>query len=574
MAVHNRDIASAFEEMADLLDIQGANPFRIRAYRNAARAVEELSTDLAGLLAKGEELPHIPGIGADLAAKIREICSRGRLKALGALRRQVPPGLCDLLKLPGLGPKRVQTLYSKLGVHTLTQLRRAVHDGRLRSLAGFGPGIEGRVSAALAATARHGQRLKLAIAAQYAEPLAAYLSAGPGVTRVEIAGSYRRARETVGDIDIVVAAAPDSAVIQRFVDYEEVARIVAQGPTRASVELRSGLQVDLRAIEPESFGAALVYFTGSKAHNIALRRIGQARGLKINEYGVFKGARRIAGKTEADVYRTIDLPWIPPELREDWGEIEAARAHKLPVLIERADLRGDLHLHTRATDGRDTIADMAEAARAAGLSYIAVTEHSRHLAMAHGLDPKRLMAQADEIDRINATLDGVTILKGVEVDILEDGSLDLPDDALGRLDLVVAAVHSSFHLSREKQTTRILRAMERPHFSILAHPSGRLISEREPYDVDMGRIIHAARERGCFLELNAHPERLDLLDIHCRKAKEEGVLVAISSDAHGVGEFANLRFGVLQARRGWLSKAEVLNARPLAELRRLLRKTM
>jgi len=574
MAVHNRDIAAAFEEMADLLDIQGANPFRIRAYRNAARAIDELSIDLASLLAKGEELPRIPGIGADLAGKIRELCAKGRLKALASLRRQVPPGLSDLLKLPALGPKRVQTLYRKLGIHTSAQLRRAIHDGRLRSVAGFGPAIEAQLSAALAAAKERPERLKLAVAAQYAEPLRAYLAAVPGVVAVEVAGSYRRARETVGDIDIVVAARSGSPVIERFAGYEEVAQVMAQGPTRASVALRSGLQVDLRSVEPDSFGAALVYFTGSKAHNIALRRIAQGRGLKINEYGVFEGVRRIAGKTEADVYRTIGLPCIPPELREDWGEIEAARANKLPDLIEQSALKGDLHLHTRATDGHDTIAAMAEAARAAGLSYVAVTEHSKHLAMAHGLDPKRLMAQADEIDRINTTLSGMTILKGIEVDILEDGSLDLPDDVLGRLDLVVAAVHSGFHLSREKQTARILKAMERPHFSILAHPSGRLISEREPYDVDMARIIHAARERGCFLELNAHPARLDLLDIHCRKAKEEGVLVAISSDAHSVGEFANLKFGVLQARRGWLAKEDVLNARPLAELRRLLKKTM
>jgi len=362
--------------------------------------------------------------------------------------------------------------------------------------------------------------------------------------------------------------------MERFTAYDEVTRVTAQGPTRPSVVLRSGLQVGLRVVEAKSFGAALVYFTGSKAHNIVLRRLAQARGLKINEYGVFRGTRRIAGKSEEEVYRSVGLPWIPPELREDWGEIEAARARKLPTLIERNDLRGDLHLHTRATDGQDTLRAMVDAARAAGLSYVAVTEHSKRLAMAHGLDARRLRAQTEEIDRLNGTLKGITVLKGIEVDILEDGSLDLPDDVLGELDLVIGAVHSAFHLSREKQTARVLKAMERPHFSILAHPTGRLIPAREPYDIDMARIIRGARDRGCFLELNAHPSRLDLLDVHCRVAKEEGVLVAVSSDAHSTTELANLRFGILQARRGWLAKDDVLNTRPLSALRALLKRTM
>ncbi|HEX7972176.1 MAG TPA: PHP domain-containing protein [Thiobacillus sp.] len=362
--------------------------------------------------------------------------------------------------------------------------------------------------------------------------------------------------------------------MQHFTAYDEVADVISAGATRASVVLKSGLQVDLRVVAQQAYGAALHYFTGSRAHNIAIRRMAQARGLKLNEYGVFRGAERVAGDDEASVYRSVGLPFIPPELRENRGEIEAAHAGRLPALVELPDLRGDLHAHTTATDGHDSLRDMALAAKAQGLEYLAITEHSRRLAMAHGLDPQRLARQCDEIDRLNPELDGITLLKGIEVDILEDGSLDLPDDVLGRLDLVVGAVHSQFNLSRARQTARILRAMDHPHFSLLAHPSGRLIDRRAPYDVDMLRLIRHARARGCFLELNAHPERLDLLDSQCQMAKEEGVLVSIDSDAHSTFDFSNLKYGVGQARRGWLEKDDVLNTRPLAALRRLLKRTV
>jgi DNA polymerase (family 10) len=361
--------------------------------------------------------------------------------------------------------------------------------------------------------------------------------------------------------------------MDRFTGYDEVTEVLSAGPTRASVLLRCGLQVDLRVVEAASYGAALCYFTGSKAHNIVIRRLGQEMGLKINEYGVFRGSTRIAGETEESVYAAVGLPWIPPELREDRGEIEAARAGRLPRLVELADLRGDLHAHTKATDGHDTLREMALAARARGLSYLAITEHSRRLAMAHGLDPQRLARQCDEIDRLNATLEGIVLLKGIEVDILEDGTLDLPDSALAQLDLVVGAIHSRFDLPRSRQTERILRAMDNPHFTILAHPTGRMIESRPPYDVDMLRIVRQARARGRFLELNAHPERLDLLDTYCMMAKEEGVAVAVSSDAHSALDFDNLRFGIGQARRGWLSAGDVLNTRTLPQLRRLLAST-
>ena len=376
-------------------------------------------------------------------------------------------------------------------------------------------------------------------------------------------------RETVGDLDILVTAMGASEVAGRFRKYPEVREVLAAGPTRSSVVLHSGLQVDLRVVAPESFGSALHYFTGSKAHNIAVRRIAQEQGLKLNEYGVFRGERRVAGETEASVFAAVGLPWIAPELREDRGEIEAARAGKLPQLVELSDLRGDLHAHTRWTDGHDSVREMAVAAAARGLAYLAITDHSRRLTVARGLDPQRLRTQCDEIARESAKLADIALLTGIEVDILEDGALDLPDAVLAGLDIVIAAVHSRFELSRERQTERILRALDHPAVALLAHPLGRLIDRREPYDVDMLKIIRKAKACGVCLELNAHPERLDLTDTHCRMAKDEGVLVSVNSDAHSALEFDNLKFGIGQARRGWLEKADVLNTRGLVEVKRV-----
>ncbi|MBZ0095987.1 MAG: DNA polymerase/3'-5' exonuclease PolX [Sulfuricella sp.] len=574
MPIHNADIAAIFEEIADLLEIQGANPFRIRAYRNAARTLGELSQDARMLVEKGDDLKRLPGIGDDLSARIQEIVATGSCSLLKRLRTELPPAVTELLKIPGLGPKRVKALHHGLEVQTVEQLYRAARDGRIRALPGFGEKTELNILQAVEAHVSQAHRFKLAVAAQYAEALRTCLAAVPGVKQVTIAGSFRRMRETVGDLDILVTAMPDSPVMQRFTAYDEVAEVLSAGAKRASVMLKCGLQVDLRVVAEESYGAALQYFTGSKAHNIAIRRIAQKHGLKVNEYGVYRGEARIAGESEESVYRAVGLPYIPPELREDRGEIEAAHAGRLPQLVELADLRGDLHVHTRATDGRNTLREMALAAQAQGFEYLAITEHSRRLTVAHGLDPLRLARQCDEIDALNEQLTGITLLKGIEVDILEDGSLDLPDNVLARLDLVVGAVHSKFDLSRARQTERILRAMEHPCFTLLAHPTGRLIEKREPYDVDMLRIIRQAKKRGCFLELNAHPERLDLLDTYCQMAKEEGVLISINSDAHSTFDFANLRFGVGQARRGWLEKQDVLNSRPLAELRTLIKRTM
>lgn len=574
MPIQNADIATVFNEIADLLEIEGANPFRIRAYRNAARTIFELGQDARELVAQHADLSKLPGIGKDLSAKIIEIVQTGRCQTLEKLRRQTPPGLPELLKIPGLGPKRVAVLYHELDIHTPEQLMRAVKDHRLRSLAGFGAKTEARIMSALKTHVRQDQRLKLVVAAQYADALVEYLGRGPGVDKIVVAGSFRRRKETVGDLDILVSAAHGEPVMAHLGGYDDIDEILASGKTRATVILRNKLQVDMRVVEAQSFGAALHYFTGSKAHNIAIRRRARQRGLKINEYGVFKGDKRIAGKTEKAVYQSVGLPWIPPELRENRGEIEAAAQKRLPKLVELADIRGDLHAHSRATDGHNTIEQLAQAARQKGWSYIAMTEHSRRLAVAHGLDEKRLLQQVDQIDRLNERLQGMTVLKGIEVDILEDGRLDLSDTVLRKLDLVIGAVHSKFHLSRAKQTDRILRAMDRPHFTLLAHPSGRLLDKREPYDVDMARVIHHARQRGCYLELNCHPERLDLLDVYCQMAKAESVLVSINSDAHRITDFNNLQYGIGQARRGWLEAKDVLNTRPLNQLRRLLQRTM
>jgi len=572
MPIHNADIAAVFDEIADLLELDEANPFRIRAYRNASRTVQELGQDARELVDKGSDLDELPGIGKELAAKIVEIVQTGHCQALEKLRKQSAPGLTDLLKIPGLGPKRVRALYHDLDIHTVEQLMRAANDHRLRELPGFGEKTEKHILETLGTQLKQDQRLKLAVAAQYADTLVKYLQLTKDVKEVVVAGSFRRSKETVGDLDILVTAKSSGKVMDHFVDYDEIKQVISKGKTRSTVILRNQLQVDVRVVEPESFGAALHYFTGSKAHNIAIRRRAQQRGLKINEYGVFKGEKRIAGKTEESVFESVELPWIAPELREDRGEIQAAEQNRLPKLVEVKDILGDLHAHTRATDGKNTLEEMVDAARNMGWSYVAITEHSKRLTVAKGLDEKRLRQQMEQVDRLNENLHGITVLKGIEVDILDDGSLDLKDEVLAELDLVIGAVHSKFNLSRAKQTERILRAMDNRNFTLLAHPSGRLLQQREPYDVDMGRVIHHAAQRGCYLELNCHPERLDLLDTYCQMAKETGVLVSINTDSHNTHEYANIRFGVGQARRGWLEAKDVLNTRNLTQLRRLLKK--
>ena len=574
MPVHNTDIAGIFDEIADFLEIEGENPFRIRAYRNAARTLSGLGSELKDMVADGEELTRLPGIGKELAAKIHEILETGTAQALIKLRQRVPQTVIEMLKLPGLGPKRVRMLYQDLKIENLAQLSEAARQGRIRALEGFGEKIEKAIFQAVEARAQKEKRFKIAAVKPILDRLIDFMKKVPGVIDASAAGSYRRCRETVGDLDILVSARKTSPVMKRFLEYEEIAEVLSGGTTRSSVVLQSGLQVDLRLVAKSSFGAAMQYFTGSKDHNVAIRRLGQQQGLKINEYGVFRFEKPVAGKTEESVYQSVGLPYIPPELRENRGEIEAARDNRLPELVELKDLKGDLHIHTHATDGHNSLEEMALSAKKHGLKYIAVTEHSDRLKVAGGLDPPRLMQQIDEIERLNEKLKGIQILKGLEVEILKDGTLDLPDAVLARLDLVVGTVHSHFNLPLEKQTERILRAMDRRYFTMLAHPTGRLIDEREPYAVDMTRIVHKARERGCFLELNSNPRRLDLYDIYCQVAKAEGVLVSINSDAHNINDFNYLAFGVGQARRGWLEKGDVLNTRPLAQLRKLLSRTM
>ena len=568
MPVQNAEVAAMFDQVAELLEIEGENPFRVRAYRRAARVIETLPQSVRSMLSTGADLSELPGIGKDLAGKIGGIVDTGHFELLDSLKKKLPGQLGEIAEIPGLGPKRVKLLCDKFKVRTLDDLRRVLETGRLHELRGFGPTIERKISAALEKPPAE-KRYKLSVAEAEAEALVGFLRNGG---RVVVAGSYRRRRDTVGDLDVLVTAKDGAAVGDKLVRYENVTEVLAHGPTRTTVVLRSGLQVDIRVVPEQSYGAALLYFTGSKAHNIALRALANEHDWKLNEYGLFAGRRRIGGASEEEVYKKLGLAFIEPELREDRGEIPAARTNQLPHLVTLSDIRGDLHVHSDWTDGTTTIEAMAAAGRARGYEYVALTDHSRRVAMAHGLDPSRLSRQTREIDRLSEKLPGFTVLKGIEVDILKDGRLDLSDSSLSKLDVVVAAVHSHFDLPRQAQTDRVIRAMENRHVSIIAHPTGRLIGEREPYDIDMERVISAAHDVGCFLEINAEPDRLDLNDIDAHASKTMGVKLAISTDAHSVNALEYMRFGVDQARRGWLEPADVINTRPLSELRKLLKR--
>lgn len=572
MPVHNSDIAGIFEQVADLLDLQEENQFRIRAYRNAARTISSLSRNAADLVRQGEDLSELPGIGKDLAGKIEEIVKTGTLGQLQELERQTPPALTELMQISELGPKRVITLHRELGINSKQQLKQAAEAEKIRELDGFGEKTEHNILEALRrqTNGETEARIRLDVAEEITQPLLQYLRDCKGVKKAEVAGSYRRKKETVGDLDILVTCKKGTEIMEDFVSYEDVQKVIAKGETRSSVQLRSNLQVDLRVVPEVSYGAALHYFTGSKAHNIEIRKMGQKRELKINEYGVFKGEDRVAGKTEHEVFESVGLAYIEPEMRENRGEIEAARENKLPEPIRRDDIRGDLQSHSKYTDGKFTIEEMAEAARDHGYEYLAITDHSKRVTMAGGLDAKRLGEQLEEIARLNDNWRDFRILKSCEVDILEDGSLDLPDSILKELDIVICSIHYNFKLSRAKQTKRVIKAMDNPHFNILAHPTGRRIGQREGYDLDLEQVMQAAKKRGCFLELNAQPERLDLPDIYAKMAKDMGVKLAISTDAHTRNDLDYMRFGIAQARRAWLEADDVLNTRTWQKLMKLL----
>jgi DNA polymerase (family 10) len=571
--MQNPDIARLFDEVADLLEIQDANPFRVRAYRNAARTMRDFPESLADLVRAGtKDLTEIPGIGEDLAEKITEIVGTGALKLHRQLAAKLPAGLLDLLRIPGLGPKRVKLLHKKLKVKSAADLASALDAGRVRKLKGFGEKMEEKIRAGLGQAQATEHRLLLNEAETQASALVEYLKAGGGVQEIAVAGSYRRRRETIGDLDVLVTSSDSPKVMARFVQYPEVAKILSQGETRATVKLRGGLQMDLRAVEPAAYGAALLYFTGSKAHNIELRTIAQEQSYKLNEYGLFKGTRRVAGKTEQEIYAKLGLDWMPPELREARGEIALAREHKLPTLVTLPDIRGDLQMHTSATDGQATIDDMAHAARALGYQYIAITDHSKRVTMAHGLDAKRLREQWRGIDERNGASRGFTILKSIELDILENGKLDLPDDVLAEADYVVATIHYGTNQTKEELTRRLVGAAEHRWIDAIGHPTGRLLGKREPYPLDFDALCRACAAAGCLLELNGHPERMDLPDTLAAAAQRHGVRFVLSTDSHQPNNLVFMKYAVDLARRAGLEARDILNTRPLEQFRQGLKR--
>jgi DNA polymerase (family X) len=576
----NRDIAATFDEVADLLEFQNSNPFRVRAYRNAARKIGDFSDSLAKIVADPErDVTDIEGIGKDLAEKIAELVTSGKLTMLEELRSQVPPGVMALLRIPGLGPKKAAALHKELKINSLDMLRAACEADQVSSLKGFGAKTQEKILAGIDFAAHADERMYWAEADAIAQELLAHMQKLKGIRQIEVAGSYRRGKETIGDLDLLVDAKDADAVMDHLEKFGDVDAVIGRGDTKLSIRLTRGLQIDLRVVPTKSFGAALQYFTGSKDHNVILRGMAKDRGLKINEYGVFRVGKKageedegeyIAGKQECDVYAAMDLPCFPPEIREAREEFQWAAAGKFPRLIELANLQGDLHMHTTESDGKATLAEMVEAAQARGLKFIAITDHSKRVSMANGLDSARLRKQWQEIDRFNRDLDDFVVLKGIECDILEKGGMDLPDDVLAEADWVVASVHYGQNQPREQITERILGALENPHVSIIAHPTGRLINRREPYAVDLEQVFAAAKRFGKFLELNANPARLDLDDVNCAAAKRHGIPIVISSDAHSTGGLDVLRFGVIQARRGGLTAADVANTRPWREIKRQL----
>lgn len=569
--MNNDAIASQFELLADLLEIQGANPFRIRAYRNAARTISGLAESLADLLGEGTDLQQLPGIGEDLARQIAEIVRTGQHTGLQELKQQVPAGVLDMLRIPGVGPKKAAVFFHQLGLTTLEQLKAACEAGRIAQVKGFGAKTEASILANIGQASAHAQRISIAEARAAAEAIVEDLRQLPGVTACETAGSCRRRRETCGDLDVLAVCKTSTIPMDRLALHPLVDAVLQRGDTKQRVRLKSGVELDLRVVPEESFGAALQYFTGSKEHNVEIRHRAKELGLKVNEYGVFRGEQQIAGRTEAEVYGVLGLPWIPPELREHRLEFAWADTGQIPELVTIQDIRGDLHMHTTASDGAGTIEEMALAAKARGLKYIAITDHSKRVSMANGLDAARLREHWDNIRRIRSQMQGIEILCGIECDILEDAELDLPDDVLEEADWVIAVLHYGLRQPREQIMKRLLNAIRNPHVDIIGHCTGRMIGRREGADVNFTDLLRAAADHQVMLEINAHPSRLDLDDIHAAAAKDHGIPIVISTDAHSVHGFDVLQYGVDQARRAGLTRDDVANTRNLRDFRQMLK---
>jgi DNA polymerase (family 10) len=582
--LENIEIARALRDVADLLEIKGANPFRIRAYRNAAETVEDHGTPLRRLVEDDADLTDLPGIGKDMSAHISALLESGELPLLAELAREVPLSLIELTRLPGLGAKRTKKLWEELGVETLDDLKSAAESGRIEGVAGFGKKTQEKILGSIERYRRSAGRMKLGDADQHVLPLLEYMRRHEHVERIDVAGSYRRRRETVRDIDLLVAARRPEPVASHFIAYPDVSKVESAGDTRCAVTLRAGLQVDLRIVPPDSYGAALVYFTGSKEHNVKLRTRAVRQGLRISEYGVFRGGdtaaeggdpwagELVARRDESDVYGSVGLEWIPPELRESRGELEAAIAGTLPTLVTLEEIRGDLQMHSTWSDGKETVEGMLEACESRGYEYFAITDHSKALAMTGGLDAGKLRLQWEEIRDIASRHSEIRILRGMEVDILADGALDLEDELLKELDVVLVSVHSRFDLPEAKQTERILRAVRHPEANILAHPTGRQINRRDPMKFDLDAVLACAAENGVVVEINAHPDRLDLNDVHVIQAREHGCRFVISTDAHRSADLDLMRYGVEQARRGWLQAEDVINTLPYEDLVGALKK--
>ncbi len=568
----NAEIAQIFTAIAVMLEMDGGNPFRIRAYREAARVVESHVEPLRTLAATEGGLESIAGIGKDLAQKIRDLLGTGTTPLYQELTAKYPPGLVALTELPGVGPKKVKVLFEQLGVVSREDLEQAAREGRIRELKGFGAKVEQNILAALARPVESMARMLIAGAWPAAHTLLEAMRELPGVTHAELAGSFRRRRETVGDLDLVVCGGSPEKVMAAFVSRPEVAEVLGQGETKSSVRLGNGLQVDLRLVPKESFGAALLYFTGSKEHNIELRKLAIERGWSLNEYSLSEGEKVVAGKTEKEIYAALDLPWIAPELREMRGEFELARAGELPKLIEEGDVRGDLHMHTDRTDGRESLETMVRACLARGYEYCAITDHSKAIAMAGGFDEERVRQSVKEIAAVRKAVPGIHVLHGLEVDILGDGSLDLPDDTLALLDWVIISLHSRLDQPAADITARVLKAIENPMVHAMAHPSARLIGTRRPAAVDFDAVFTRAAELGVWMEINAQPDRTDLDDQHARRAREKGVKIVIDTDAHRVSELDYLRYGVFAARRAGLTAKDVMNTLPYEKFTARLRK--